>query len=66
MTVLFESCLVYGCDLLTPRKLSSFVVVGMTHCMAPLWGLLGGSQLGRSSPARSELHISGVPLRVIC
>jgi len=62
MTVLFESCLVYGCDLLTLRELSSFVALEMTQCVAPWWGMLGGSQarLLGASP-----HLSGVPLGVI-
>ena len=41
MTVLFESCLVYTCGLLTPQELSNFVVLEMTQCVAPWRGMLG-------------------------
>jgi len=58
---LFESCLVYDCDLLTPRGLSRFVAPEMIQCVDPWWDFLGGSQLGSSSPVRSELRLSGVP-----
>jgi len=41
MIVLFESCLVCDCDLITSHELSRFIVLGMTQYVAPWWDLLG-------------------------